>query len=121
MQPKQEIQEKIKKYLDELDSDKQDIFKNINEFIFKISKLIEPEFSYGMPTYKMNGKVLIHLGIFKNHIGIYALPQKEIQTNIPLKKGRGSIQLPLNLDISLALIESIIQAKIHEINQDNNV
>ncbi|MCE8429122.1 MAG: DUF1801 domain-containing protein [Candidatus Methanoperedens sp.] len=30
--------------------------------------------SYHMPTFKLNGKNLVHFAAFKNHIGFYPIP-----------------------------------------------
>ena len=34
----------------------------------------EETISYAIPTFKLNGKALVHIAGFKNHIGFYALP-----------------------------------------------
>ncbi len=74
--------------------------------------------SYGMPSYKLNGKPLIYFGAFKNHIGVYALPT----TNVAFKKklahyktGKGSIQFSLEKDMPWALIEDIVKFRVAEL------
>lgn len=85
----------------------------------KMSQNAEESISYGMPSFKFNGKPMVYFGGFKNHIGLYALPsgneafQKELAS---YKQGKGSIQFPLNRDIPYALIEKIVKFRVAEIN-----
>jgi uncharacterized protein YdhG (YjbR/CyaY superfamily) len=83
--------------------------KNIQRILEKMRQTIKeaaPEaveaISYQMPTFKLNGKNLVHFAAFKNHIGFYPIPsgieafKKELS---PYKQGKGSVQFPLDKPI----------------------
>ena len=72
--------------------------------------------SYGIPTFFLNGN-LVHFAAFKNHLGLYPAPsgianfQLELE---PYKKGKGSIQFPLDRPLPAELIRSIVLFRIEE-------
>ena len=73
--------------------------------------------SYGMPAYKMKGKPLVYFAGFKNHIGFYALPAGHSQFAEELsgyKRGKGSVQFPLNKPIPVDLIGRIVAFRVRE-------
>ena len=71
--------------------------------------------SYGMPAYKFKGKPLIYFAAYDHHIGIYATPQaheKFAQELKGYKQGKGSVQFPLDQDLPLPLIRSMLLFKL---------
>ena len=64
-----------------------------------------------MPTFKLNGKNLVHFAAWKNHVGFYPTPtgiekfKEELSAYRTLK---GSIQFPIKLPISYDLIKQIV-------------
>ena len=73
--------------------------------------------SYGMPTYKSNGKPLIYFAAFKNHIGLYATPSGHTHFADALsqyKQGKGSVQFPNEQPLPLDLIAEIIAFRVEE-------
>lgn len=92
-------------------------YKNIDEYmdsfpgsvvekLVKIRKLIktivpeaEEAISYGIPTFRLNGKNLVHFAAYENHIGFYPGAQaievfkKDI---VKYNTGRGTIQFKLD-------------------------
>lgn len=73
--------------------------------------------SYQMPTFKLNGRNLVHFAAFTNHIGFYPTPsgiesfQKELT---PYKQGKGSVQFPLDKPLPLELVRKIVRYRAQE-------
>jgi uncharacterized protein YdhG (YjbR/CyaY superfamily) len=73
--------------------------------------------SYQMPTFKLNGRNLVHFAAFKNHIGFYPTPsgtqafQKELS---PYKGAKGSIRFPLDEPIPYDLVRKIVVFRVKE-------
>lgn len=75
-----------------------------------------------MPTFKLNGKVIIYFAGYKNHIGVYATPNthqafKEELSNY--KQGKGSVQFPINKPIPFILIANITKYNTEKISSIN--
>jgi uncharacterized protein YdhG (YjbR/CyaY superfamily) len=91
------------------------------EKIRAITKEKAPEsiesIAYGMPAYRTHGKPLVYFAGYKNHIGLYATPtghEKFAKELVPYKKGRGSVQFPLNKPIPYDLISDIVEFRVKE-------
>ena len=73
--------------------------------------------SYRMPTFKLNGKNLIHFAAFKNHIGLYPLPEalkafaRELEA---YPSGKGSVQFPHDKPVPYDLIKKITEWRVRE-------
>lgn len=71
--------------------------------------------SYGIPTFKLNGKNFIHYAGYARHIGFYpgAGPIKELSEEVAaFKHAKGSIQFPLDSDLPFDFIQKIVDLKI---------
>lgn len=79
----------------------------------------EEDIRYGMPTFRINEKNLVHFAAFKNHIGFYPSPsgitnfEKELT---PYKYAKGSIQFPLDTPLPFKLITKIVKYRVKENN-----
>lgn len=113
----------MKKYKD-IDEYISDTSGEVKERLVKLRKLIhgkkhglEESMSYGMPTFKLHGKNLVHFATFKSHIGFFPTPsgvarfKKELK---PYKTSKGTIQFQHGEPIPYALIERIVKFRVEE-------
>lgn len=76
--------------------------------------------SYGIPSYKLRDSYVIHFGAAKRHIGLYATPDghAEFETELSnYKRGKGSVQFPLDSPVPLDLIRRIVRYRVGEIRK----
>jgi len=72
--------------------------------------------SYRMPTFYLNGN-LVHFAAFSGHIGFYPTPEgiDEFETELSVyKRGKGSVQFPLDQPLPLELIRRIVEYRVRE-------
>jgi uncharacterized protein YdhG (YjbR/CyaY superfamily) len=73
--------------------------------------------SYQMPTFKLEGRNLVHFGGWQSHVGFYPIPSgmeafaKELSK---YKQGKGSVQFPLDEPMPLKLITRIVKFRVKE-------
>ncbi len=73
--------------------------------------------SYQMPTFKLNGRNLVHFAGFKGHIGFYPVPsgvaafKRELS---PYVQGKGSVQFPLDRPLPYELVKKIVVFRAKE-------
>lgn len=97
----------------------------VKDLLDELRKIIKEEapdaveaFSYQMPTFKLNGKNLVHFAGWKDHVGFYPTPsgtdafQKELSA---YKGGKGSIQFPLDKPLPIELIRKIVKFRVEEL------
>jgi uncharacterized protein YdhG (YjbR/CyaY superfamily) len=73
---------------------------------------------YGIPTYVLRGKNLVHFGGFARHVSFFP-------TSSPLRKfraelrgyatARGTVQFPLDRRLPLGLIRRMVQFRVREV------
>ncbi len=107
--------ESVDAYIQQFPKDVQEILQKIRSIIHTTAPGCDEQISYGMPAYKLKGKVLVYFAGYKNHIGFYATPSghKEFQKELSgYKQGKGSVQFPLNQAMPYKLIEKIVEFKV---------
>ena len=107
----------IDDYISKFPSEVQERLESIREVIRKAAPDAEETIGYGIPTYKLNGKNLVHFGGFKNHIGFYPTPNGITAFEKELSKyggAKGSVQFPLDQPLPTALITKIVKFRVKE-------
>jgi uncharacterized protein YdhG (YjbR/CyaY superfamily) len=107
-------------YIASFPIEKQEILEKIRAIIKNIIPKAEETISYAIPTFKLNGKNLVHFAAFKNHIGFYATPSGHTEFKEELskyKQGKGSVQFPFDKPIPYDLIKKIVKFKVKEQEQ----
>jgi uncharacterized protein YdhG (YjbR/CyaY superfamily) len=94
----------------------QDILKKLRRVIRQSAPEAEETISYGIPTFKLKG-YLVHFAAYKNHIGFYPTSsgieafKKELSS---YKRGRGSVQFPLDKPVPFDLVKGIVAYRVRE-------
>ena len=84
-------------YIASVPKEVQDILEKIRQTIRKAAPDAVEAISYQIPTFKLNGKNLVHFAAWKDHIGFYATPsgnaafKKEL---VALQGGEGLHPVP---------------------------
>ncbi|MEZ4910908.1 MAG: DUF1801 domain-containing protein [Saprospiraceae bacterium] len=109
----------VEAYLSELDDHPRALITAIHEKIRTSVPEAQSCIAYNMPAFKYKGKPLVYFAAFKQHIGLYALPQSNTEFSESLKvykTGKGSIQFPINAPLPYDLIEMIVRFRKEEID-----
>ena len=102
----------IDEYIATFPKDVQNLLDKIRETVKAVAPEAEETISYAIPSFKFNGKYLVHFAGYKNHIGFYATPSGHEKFKAELskyKQGKGSVQFPLNKSIPYDLIKRIAE------------
>ena len=112
------IDEYIRTFPEEVQRELEKMKKTIQEAAPEATEAIR----YQMPTFRLNGKNLVHFAAFKNHIGFYPIPsgieafKKELS---PYKQGKGSVQFPLDKPVPYELVKKIVKFRVVEIMKES--
>ncbi|NWG10295.1 DUF1801 domain-containing protein [Candidatus Bathyarchaeota archaeon] len=98
--------------------------KNVRDVLEKLRRVIresapeaEETISYGIPTFDLNGKHLVHFAAYKNHVGFYPTPspieafKKELSS---FKTSKGTVQFPFDKPIPFDLVKKIVKFRVKE-------
>lgn len=107
----------IDEYIKTFPKDIRDILEQIRSTVKKTAPQAEEAIAYQMPTFKLNGKNLVHFAAFTKHIGFYPTPsgisvfEKELSA---YKSAKGSVQFPINESVPFKLIEKIVKFRVKD-------
>jgi uncharacterized protein YdhG (YjbR/CyaY superfamily) len=113
----QTIDEYIRTFPEEVQIELEKMKKTIQEAAPEANEAIR----YQMPTFRLNGKNLVHFAAFKNHIGFYPIPSgiEAFKKELSLyKQGKGSVQFPLDKPVPYDLVKKIVKFRAAEIMKE---
>ena len=108
----------VDEYIATFPDDIQKLLRQMRKIIQDIVPEAEEVISYAMPTFKLNGKNLVHFAGFTNHIGFFPTPsgveayKNEIKH---LKTSKGTIQFSLDEPLPVDLIKKIVKFRKEEL------
>lgn len=108
----------IDEFISQYPFEVQAILQKIRAAIQKSAPGAEEAMAYGIPTFRLNGKNLVHFSAFKAHIGFYPTPSgiEKFKKELSVYEGaKGSVRFPLTKPIPYALIRKIVQYRVKEV------
>lgn len=108
----------IDEFISQYPFEVQAILQKIRAAIQKSAPGAEEAMAYGIPTFRLNGKNLVHFSALKAHIGFYPTPSgiEKFKKELSVYEGaKGSVRFPLTKPIPYALIRKIVQYRVKEV------
>ena len=108
----------IDEYIGTFPKEVQSRLKKVRQTIRKAAPQAVEAISYQMPTFKLNGRNLVHFAGYKSHIGFYPVPsgvaafKKELSRFV---QGKGSVQFPLDQPLPYELVGKIVAFRVKEV------
>jgi uncharacterized protein YdhG (YjbR/CyaY superfamily) len=108
--------ENFEEYIVSFPPETQKRMEQVRAIIKKTAPQAEEVISYGMPSFRLNGR-LLYFAAYRNHIGFYPMASgvetfKSFLSDY--KWAKGSIQFPLNKPVPLDLIADIVKFRVQE-------
>lgn len=110
----------INDYIKSFPNDVQKQLKQLYDAIKEVLPEAEEAIGYGIPTFKVKGKNVVHFAAFMNHLGFYptadgiAKFRKELSH---YRGAKGSVQFPLNKSMPLDLIKKITLYRLQQVEE----
>jgi uncharacterized protein YdhG (YjbR/CyaY superfamily) len=98
----------------------QKLLNKVRSTMRKAIPKAEETISYGIPTFKLNGRYVVYFAGYKNHISVYPAPRENPEFKKELsayKGGKGTVQFPLDEPLPLELITRITRFRL-QINKE---
>ena len=74
--------------------------------------------SYAIPTFDLHGKHLVHFAGYRKHVGLYPTASgiEAFEAELaPYKRGKGSVQFPLDQPLPAGLVRRIVEFRVRQI------
>jgi len=97
------------------------VLKRIRTILRKALPKADEVISYGIPTFKLNGKAVIFFAGWKAHYSIYPAGSKAVLAHFKdelagYRQSRGTIKIPLDEPVPAKLIERIAKFRVKELS-----
>lgn len=108
----------IDEYISGFPPETQEVLERLRAIISASAPGAIETMSYGIPTFDLAGKHLVHFGGFAKHVGLYPTPTgtKAFESDLShYKTGKGSVQLPLDQPLPEELVRRIVEFRVKEV------
>jgi len=115
------IPRRIDEYLDALDEQKRTTLQELRQTIHGIIPNAEECISYGMPAFRLEGKIIAGFSAFKNHLSY--LPHsgsvlQELSDDLAgYESTAGSLHFPSDQPLPKALVRKLIAVRLKEVRR----
>jgi len=105
-------------YLGSLDEPKRNTLENLRATILEIIPEADQGMSYGMPAFRLQGKVVAGFAAFKNHLSY--LPHSgsvfpELKADLAkYKTSTGALQFPIDRSLPKSLVRKLIAVRMKQ-------
>lgn len=111
--------QEVDDYLANIEEPKRATLRELRQTIRGILPDAEEVISYGMPAFRLNGKVIAGFAAFKNHVAY--LPHSGSVLNelrddlVRYKSTEGSLHFPIDKPLPKALVKKLIAVRLAEV------
>jgi uncharacterized protein YdhG (YjbR/CyaY superfamily) len=107
----------IGEYIKTAPKESQKALKEMRAIIKKMAPAAEEGISYGIPVFKLNGRMFIYIAGYKNHSSIYPAPRKDpdfAEALSAYKGGKGTVQFPNDEPLPVGLVKKLVKFRMRE-------
>lgn len=108
----------IDSYLQNISPSQRQEFERIRLIVMRLAPDAKETISYGIPTFSVNDKPLVHFGVFKNHISIFPTshPTQVLKDKLKdFKVSRGTVRFTLDNPLPEKVIKDMLLVRLTDI------
>ena len=94
-------------------------YARLQAIVSELAPEAEETLAYGMPTYKVKGKPLVHFGIFKDHMSLFpasgSATEEFADRLAAWKTSKGTLQFTLDNPIPDDLLRDLVRYRLGQI------
>jgi uncharacterized protein YdhG (YjbR/CyaY superfamily) len=107
----------IDEYIAAFPGDVQAVLQELRRLIRQVSPEAAEAISYEIPTFRLNGKNVVHFAGWKSHVSLYPIPagtEAFRERLAPYVAGKGTLRFPLGKPLPSKLVEETVRLLVEE-------
>ncbi|MBL8980569.1 MAG: DUF1801 domain-containing protein [Gemmatimonadetes bacterium] len=108
----------VAEYLDETPPKARKLLQQIRRAVHRAVPGVTERISYRIPTFDLDGKYLIYMAAFKEHVSVYpvtkGMEERHGKAIAPYRSGRGTLRFPLDRPLPIALVTALVKQRVLE-------
>ena len=107
-------------YIRQFPTKTQAVLRRVRKTIRAAAPKAEEAISYGIPTFRLDGRYLIYFAGYANHVGVYPVPSGSpsfIKQLAVYRTGKGTLQFPLDKPIPYAFLARVVKARSKQLRE----
>jgi uncharacterized protein YdhG (YjbR/CyaY superfamily) len=108
----------VDEYIAQFPAEAQALMRELRALIKATAPDVTETISYGMPSFDLEGRHVVHFAGWKHHIGFYPVPDELEGLTEQLarfKRSKGTAQFPLDQPLPAELIRRVVELRVHEV------
>ena len=109
-----QVRDQIRAYTAKLPPATRRRLKELADIIRKTAPSAVDAFSYQIPAFRLNGKILVWYAGWAKHLSIYPLnaTDREFAEQKGFKTAKGTVQFPLDDPLPVSLVKRLVKSRI---------
>jgi uncharacterized protein YdhG (YjbR/CyaY superfamily) len=109
----------VDEHLASLDEVRRAALQELRETIRSAAPSASEAIAYGMPAFRVAGRILVSFDAYRSHVGLYPASGAVVDALgpdlVPYLHGRGTVRFPLGEPLPLNLVTWVVQVRLAEV------
>jgi uncharacterized protein YdhG (YjbR/CyaY superfamily) len=113
----EEVDERLAAYLAGVPTQARSALDAVRAIIREVAPAAQEAIAYGIPTFALGGRSVVHVAAWKRHLSLYPVPAGDAELDrqmAPYRSGRGTLRFSLDEPLPLDLVRRVVERLVEQ-------